>query len=84
MEIVIRGYLYFVIFYEIILMLFTLKTAVYFETDHNFIPANLTLIGIVPIYHISMAWTLIELLLMNGELFCEIMTADLEKEDLKE
>lgn len=73
-------YLCNVLIYEIILLLFCFKTYYYFETDHVFIPSELSLIGSIPLSHLEMGWTLLELIFMNGELFCEIMNENYEEE----
>ena len=77
-------YLWNVLIYEIILLLFCFKTYYYFETDHVFIPSELSLIGLIPLSHLEMGWTLLELLFMNGELFCEIMNENYEEENKDE
>lgn len=73
-------YLWNVLIYEIILLLFCLKTYYYFETDHVFIPSELSIAGLIPFNHLEMGWTLLELLFMNGDLFCEIMSENYEEE----
>lgn len=73
-------YLWNVLIYEVILLLFCFKTYYYFETDHVFIPSELSLIGLIPLSHLEMGWTLLELLFMNGDLFCEIMNENYEEE----
>lgn len=73
-------YLWNVLIYEIILLLFCFKTYYYFETDHIFIPSELSLAGLIPLSHLEMGWTLLELLFMNGDLFCEIMSENYEEE----
>lgn len=72
-------YLWNVLIYEFILLLFCFKTYYYFETDHVFVPSELSLIGLIPLSHLEMGWTLLELLFMNGELFCEIMNKDFKE-----
>lgn len=73
-------YLWNVLIYEIILLLFCFKTYYYFETDHVFIPSELSLAGLIPLNHLEMGWTLLELLFMNGDLFCKIMSENYEEE----
>lgn len=73
-------YLWNVLIYEIILLLFCFKTYYYFETDHVFIPSELSIAGLIPFNHLEMGWTLLELLFMNGDLFCEIMSENYEEE----
>lgn len=73
-------YLWNVLIYEIILLLFCFKTYYCFETDHVFIPSELSLAGLIPLNHLEMGWTLLELLFMNGDLFCEIMSENYEEE----
>lgn len=73
-------YLWNVLIYEIILLLFCFKTYYYFETDHVFIPSELSIAGLIPFNHLEMGWTLLELLFMNGDLFCEVMSENYEEE----
>ena len=72
-------YLWNVLIYEFILLLFCFKTYYYFETDHVFVPSELSLIGLIPLSHLEMCWTLLELLFMNGELLGEIMNRDFKE-----
>lgn len=73
-------YLWNVLIYEIILLLFCFKTYYYFETDRVFVPSELSIAGLIPLSHLEMGWTLLELLFMNGDLFCEVMSENYEEE----